>query len=271
MRVLLMLLLGGGLAAAQVSTSPILSKQMKDGRRIIDEAIDALGGDSFLGMTTKVESGRFYSFFHAQLSGLTVASVYTKYLIAPDPPKIDEVYLRERQAFGKDEKWSVVFNEKGGFEVTFRGVRPLPEEQFKSWRERRRKDIFYILLRRLNEEGMIFERRTRDVIDNMPLEVVDITDSNNEVVTVYFHYTTKLPMRQQFDRRDKLRIRHVETTIFGKYKDVGGGVMLPKVVQRERDGKKVFSMFAEKIEINVPLSEDQISFPGDLKMIGAGK
>jgi hypothetical protein len=267
MRLILSLMLGASLAAGQAITSPVITRQMQEGRQIIDDAIEALGGDNFLAITTKVEKGRFYSFYNRELSGLSRATVYTKFLVAPDPPAPEELYLRERQAFGEDEKWSVIFSETDGWEVTFRGARPLSEETLKAHRTRRRRDIFYILLRRLNEKGITFEHRGREIIDNKPLEVVEIIDAENTAVTVYFHYTSKLPIRQVFAWRDDERIRHEEGTIFDKYKDAGFGVVLPRVAQRTRDGVKTFSMFADTVEVNVPLDDNTIGLPGDIKML----
>ena len=50
--------------------------------------IYALGGDAFRNMRTRTETGRAYSFYREQLSGLSVARIYTKYL-APDARRRD--------------------------------------------------------------------------------------------------------------------------------------------------------------------------------------
>jgi hypothetical protein len=41
------------------------------GKHVIDQAVAALGGDRFLNMQDRVESGRAYSFYREQLSGLS--------------------------------------------------------------------------------------------------------------------------------------------------------------------------------------------------------
>ena len=259
MRALAILLLGLSLATAQT--------RQEKGKQVIDEAVAALGGEQFLALRNKVEKGRVFSFFREQLSGLSHATVYTRYLTAPTTPRTNELYLRERQAFGKNEAWSVLINEEDGWELTYRGAKPLKSETLERLRDSRQRDIFYILLRRLGEEGLILESRGAEVVDNKPMELVDITDSNNRVVTVYFHYSTKLPLRQLFYRRNKTRVRHEEVTVYDKYRDVGGGVKLPFVVQRERDGERVFAMYADSVEINQPVTDEKFSLPGDLKIL----
>ena len=103
---------------------------------------------------------------------------------------------------GKKQDYGVLFTEKEGWDITFRGARPLPTETFDRYKETTLRDVFYILRVRLHEAGMTFESRGADVLENSPVEIVDITDADNRVTTVYFHQITKLPVRQVFYRRD---------------------------------------------------------------------
>ena len=43
------------------------------GKRVVNEALTALGGDKFLAMQDRVEFGRAYSFYRQELSGLSFA------------------------------------------------------------------------------------------------------------------------------------------------------------------------------------------------------
>ena len=52
-------------ASALVSLGQGLDK----GKPVVDKALAALGGDSFLHMQTRQESGRVYSLFHEEISG----------------------------------------------------------------------------------------------------------------------------------------------------------------------------------------------------------
>src|SRR3954453_18045172 len=89
------------------------------GKRVVYEALQALGGDAFLHMEDRVEAGRAYSFDGGKSSGLAVAKIYPRYLTHPDAPKPGEIYLREREGFGKDEFQTFLFREDGAWEVTF--------------------------------------------------------------------------------------------------------------------------------------------------------
>ncbi|HEX8985670.1 MAG TPA: hypothetical protein VF767_09570, partial [Bryobacteraceae bacterium] len=163
------------------------SKQER-GKQIVDEALAALGGPKFLAMRDRVESGRAYSFYREELSGLSIATIYVRYDTPTGPASPDRLLVRERQSFGKAEKsGAVLFAEGRGYEVTFRGARLLPQDRYERYESTMLNNIFYILRMRLNEPGLIFEYQGREIIDNTPAYKVDITDAENRTVTVYFN------------------------------------------------------------------------------------
>jgi hypothetical protein len=260
------------LTIALALASPALLGQDKQtrGKQIVEEGLRALGGEQFQAVRDRVEIGRVYSFYREQLRGLSRAVIYTRYITPPDPPEPGKLYVRERQSFGKpkEEDYAILFGEDKGWQITFRGARPIPEETLGRYRETTRKSILYILRQRLKEPGLLIESQGTNVFDNQPVQVVDITDSANEVVTVYFHFSTKLPVRQIFYRRDpKTRQRFEEVTTFSKYRDVGGGVQWPLTIQRERDGEKIFEIFSETVTINQDLDESYFTLPVDMKVL----
>ena len=247
------------LLAAAASAQPAVNR----GRAVLEQAIAALGGEKFLTMENRVEQGRLYSFYRDQLNGLATAKVYTKY----EPPA-GSVATRERQSFGKkEEDYAYLFTDKEGLQVNFRGVRPLPAGQFEKYVDSVQRNIFYILRYRMDELGMVFEFKETAVYDNNPVEVVDITDGENRVVTVYFHRTTHLPMRQIFVRRDpETKQRMEEMTIYNKYRDAGG-VLWPWSVVRYRNGGKIFEMYSEAVTINAKLDPNLFVAPMDAKRL----
>ena len=144
------------------------------GKRVVNEALQAVGGKAYLAMEDRVETGRAYSFFRQELEGLSIAKIYTRYL-TPVPRKPS---VRERQNFGKDEYSGVLFNQDGAWEITYRGARLLEPKRIENWRDGTLRNIFYILRQRLDEPGMDFYSRGSDLYENLPVEIVDITDAD---------------------------------------------------------------------------------------------
>jgi hypothetical protein len=238
------------------------------GKRIAEEAIAALGGPAFLAMRDRVESGRAYSFYHDKLSGLAVAHIYTQYVTPAQTAEPGSLGVREREALGKKQDDVILFAQDTGYEITFRGARPLPDIRIQQYKISTLRNIFYILRERMSEPGMIFESRGKDFYENRPVEIVDISDADNNLVTVYFDQLDKLPVRQSFVRRDPINNdRLEEVSTFAKYRDVGGGVMWPFSIRRERQGEKIFEMYSETVEINKGLNDDLFILPAGLKML----
>jgi hypothetical protein len=261
MKMSLMLVCASVLSVAGWSAE---SKQER-GKRVVDEAVAALGGEKFLDMKDRVESGRAYSFYRDRLTGLSVAKIYTRYL---DTPAANGIAARERNSFGKDEDYYILFVDKGGYIVTFRGARPLPTDRYNRWVESTRRNVFYILKNRLKEPGLIIESQGATVWQNTPVEVVNITDADNHVVTVYFQQSTKLPIRQVSVRRDPITKERIEdVSMFTKFRDVGGGVQWPFNILSERNGEKVFEIFSESVSVNEGLSDDLFTLSTNTKVL----
>jgi len=251
----LAILFSSGIAAGQPKGQPVPNADQR-GRRVIDDAVAALGGSKFLTMEDRIESGRAYSFYHEQISGLSIARIYTRYVTVAAGKTGEDLGVRERQAFGKNDDWAVIFREDGAWEVTFRGSKELPKDRFERYRDSTLRDIFYILRQRLDEKGMTFESRGLDVYENQPVEIVDITDSQDRTITAYFHQITKLPVGQMYSWRDpKTRERNDEVSRFARYREVNG-IEWPHQITRERNGDKVYEIFSESVTMNQDLTDD---------------
>jgi hypothetical protein len=252
----------GSVAATALAADPAVEK----GKKIVDEALKALGGDAFLKVRDRLEEGRVYSFYHERLTGLSRAKIYTQYL---EKPSEQGLAVRERQVYGKDEDTAVLFNEKGeGWDITFRGARPLPPATMQRYLESTPRNVLYLLRHRLQEPGMVIEASGTEVLVNEPVNLVDFTDRDNRTVTVYFHYSTKLPIRQKFFRRDpQTKERFEEVTLFSKYRDVGGGVKWPMAMRRDRDGEKIYEIFSEKVTVNLDLKDSIFALGENVKRL----
>lgn len=260
-------LLAGGLAflASAAETRQDRAK------RVVNEAIQALGGDAFLHMQDRVEYGRAYSFYRSELTGLSLAKIYTRYL-SPAPGQLGQ---RERDSFGKvdarskelSESNAQLFTEEGAWEITFRGVRPLDEERYANYKDNVLHNVFYILRQRLNEPGLTLYAQDSDFYEHRPVEVIEITDADNRTVTVYFDKLNKLPVRQSFRRRNpEFKDFDTETSEFAKYREVKG-ITWPTVIIRARNGDKTFELYSESLDFNQSLTDNLFTLPANSKML----
>ncbi|MGA3203012.1 MAG: hypothetical protein ABSF12_11035 [Bryobacteraceae bacterium] len=231
------------------------------GKKIVDDALAALGGNTFLSMADRTEIGRAYSYYHDQISGLSVAKIYTRYRTVEPAKSSAELGQIEREVFGKTEDTSVLFLEDAGWDISWRGNKPMEQERFDRYRESTLRNVLYIFRQRLHEPGMIFEAQGSEVVENLPVDIVNITDSDNHVVRVQFHQSTKLPVRQIYKRKNAVtKEQDEEVTLFARYRDAGG-VQWPHQIRRERNGDKVYEIFSESVAINKDLAGNLFTLP----------
>ncbi len=81
-------------------------------------------------------------------------------------------------------------------------------------------------------------------------------------MTVYFHQSTKLPVRQKWNWRDpQTRERNDEVSHVHRYRDTGSGVQWPYQIERQRNGEKVYEIFSDSVVVNQSLSDSAFASP----------
>ncbi len=235
------------------------------GREIVDRALSALGGERFTHMRTRVSTGRIYSFFHDEMSGYDVTKIYTEY---SETPAGKGLSIREREVLGKKQDYSYLFLDDQGWDITFRGARPVEQEVWERYRRTTENDILYLLKVRLSEPGMTFDYIGSEVHLSTHVEVVDITDAQDQTIRVSFDHNTGLPVRETFTWLDpETKYRNDEITEYDKYRDAGGGIMWPFTVERSRNGYKTYQMFANSVEANGAVPKSIFDLPPGVKVL----
>jgi hypothetical protein len=231
-------------------------------KKAIDDAVEALGGQRFLNMQDRVEAGRAYSFYRDKISGLSIATIFTQYFNVPPDKSGQQLGVREREVFGKNEEYGyVLFRTEGAWEVTYRGPTEMDQDKIDSYQRTTFNDILYFLRMRLKEPGLIFDWKGSDVVENQPVNMVDVIDSENRVITVNFNQDTKLPVKETWVWHDpKTHDRNEEVTRYSIYRE-DNGVQWPQQITRERNGEKKYQIFSETVYIDPHLSDAVFAKP----------
>src|SRR3989442_1701417 len=104
------------------------------GQQLIRQCLEAVGGQAFVRMRDRVQTGRAYQFYQERLGGFAVVTYYIKYDPKPSSPEPGWIGIRERRDIGKDKAYGAIFADGKGYEVTFRGARPFPESYMQQYR-----------------------------------------------------------------------------------------------------------------------------------------
>lgn len=257
-------------ALALLLILPLAATQVPDpegdkAKAVVDLALQALGGDRYVNMHTRLATGRVYTFFRDQTSGSDLARIYTEYL--PTVPK-EGVALRERQFLGKKLDYSYLFLEKQAWELTYRGARPVDPDVLDRYLRTTQNDILYFLKFRRNESGLYYDFIGSQVYLSRHVEIIEITDSDRRVIRVFFDHNTHLPIRETFTWLDPdTKYRNDEVIEYDKFRDIGGGITWPFNIERSRNGYKTFQLFADRVEANPAPPENTFALPPKMKVL----
>ena len=213
------------------------SPSANKGRALIDLAVEALGGETYLNATAIIRQGRYYSFSRGELA--SPGERFIDYLKLPD---------KERMEFGKKGKIVYVNNGDLGWELDPQGIREQTPEAIADFQESIRRDFELTLRRRRDEPGMQFYYLGTQLADNRRVHIVEMVDAENESLFFYLDARTRLPTQLRYRERDVLTSEMVEVVeYYGKYVRVEG-IQTPLQITRTRAGLKVFEVFLNKVQ-----------------------
>jgi hypothetical protein len=221
----------------------------KKARAMVQQMIQALGGQAYLTYQDKHEVGRSYSFYKGESAGVGIQ--FWRYWRWPD---------KERVELTKQRDWIIIHNGDQGVEITFRGSaaeEPLPLADF----IRRRDHSMETVLRRwLSEPGIAYFYDGAAIANQKPVERVTIMNSRNDSVTFSLDSNSHLPIQKSFTWRDKDRERNEDGEIFDNYRPVQG-IMTPFSITRTRNGETTNQRFINTVVYNQGLADAMFTPP----------
>src|SRR5277367_421165 len=237
-------LAGAASAAAQDDQFLMPEQSAAKARQILDQAIEALGGNAYLNVHDVTCTGRIGQFDHAgEVTG------FGKFIDYSQPP------LKERQENLPKRNIIEVYNGDKGWDLDRGGVSTAPKADIADFQEGIMKDIDNILRHRIHEPGMIMRYGGPDIVDLKQADWVELVDSDNRTIRIAIADNTHLPIRKVVDTRNaNTRMRTEEVEFYSNYQPING-IQTPFQLTRERNGIKVYQVFLDKIEYNTNLSD----------------
>ncbi len=227
-------------------------------RAVIQQAIQALGGQAYLNITDVAQQGRTYGFSHGESAG--VGAPFWRFWKWPD---------KERLELTKERDWLIIYTGDKGYEITFRGVADLEPEILTDYLRRRQYSLENVLRNWVNEPGMAFFYEGPSVANGHPADKVTLINSHDQAVTLYFDSETHLPLRKTFSWRDKDREKNEEAEWWDNYRPVQG-IMTPFSITRSKNGDTQNQRFLTSVSYNQNLP-DSMFVPKPLAQQGKKK
>jgi hypothetical protein len=198
-------------AASPAQSIPTDQANAQKAKAVLDQVIQALGGEAYLNISDMKFEGRGYSFHHGQPNSL--GTVFWRFRKFPD---------KDRAEFTKKRDIIQIYNGDKGYEITYKGVRALDQkDELDAYLRRRHYSLDIVLRQWLNQPGVALFYEGQTVAAQKETEQVTVMNNKNEAVTLYADIMTHLPVKKSFSWRDPAdKERNVEEEIFDNYRPV---------------------------------------------------
>jgi len=213
-------------------------------RTILDQAIQALGGQAYLNAQDMIQEGRSYSFHHGEPNSL--GTLFWRFRKFPDKDRVELTKKRDVVELYVGDK---------GYEVTYRGVRDMDSKEMDPYLRRRHFALDAVLRQWLNQPGVALFYEGQTVAAQKQADQVTVMNSKNEAVTLYLDSNTHLPVKKSFTWRDPVdKQRNVEEEIYDNYR-MAQNVMTPFDTTRFFNGEMAAQFFLTSAGFHQGLSE----------------
>ncbi len=218
---------------------PVDQENASKAKKLIQQAIDALGGQTFLTIRDREQQGRGYSFHHGRPNG--GGSVFWSFSEFPD---------KERVEITKERDIAELYIGNKGYEITYKGPRPIEQKDLDDYLRRRHFSLDTVLRNWVNDPGVVLLFEGNAIAAQHPALQVTLINSKNESVTLYFDVDTHLPVKKSFEWRDPVdRQKNLEEEVYENYRAVSG-IMAPFNVTRYFNGDMTSQRFLNSVTIN---------------------
>jgi hypothetical protein len=234
-------------APSSSTSSPAISPDQENARKAkatIEQAIQALGGQTYLTLRDREQQGRGYSFHHGRPNGS--GGVFWSFTEFPD---------KERVELTKERDVAELYVGNKAWEITYKGPHPVEQKDLDDYLRRRRFSLDTVLRTWVNDPSVVLLFEGFAIAAQHPATQITLINAQNESVTLYFDSDTHLPVKKSFSWRDPTdRQKNVEEEVYENYRQVSG-VMAPYNLTRYFNGDMTNQRFLNSVTINQRLDE----------------
>jgi hypothetical protein len=262
-----------GIAIGLLTATPSLRAQARDipsaapvqaagetqdqrGRKLLDQMLEALGGDAWLNRKNVKELGHLARFFRGAPTGIVIDFTATRQFANGDRPDAQRIgYITDKSMILPGKKIDIVqiWTNNTGREVTYKGNATLPQEQIDDYFRRQDHSIESIFRVWLKAPGVMVVAEGSTMVERRLTERVSILSANNDAVTLDIDASTHLPRRRTFETRNpKFKDIDEDAEEYDDYHTIQG---LPTAftITRYHNGDMASQTFFSKIEYDVEL------------------
>lgn len=255
-----MLLGCSGAAGAQASAIPSAQagpqvQGENRGSKLLSEMITALGGDAWLNRQDWKIEGQAASFYKGQPhEGAPQFEEY--YRLKPFGERV--IIISHYGIFIPTNHSDIaeVWTPDNGYEVTYKGTKPLPVKDVEEYKRRRKYSLENVVNNWLKQPGVVVTYEGSDMEARHLADKVSVLTTSNEGVTLELDESTHLPLSLTFQWRDPVyKDLNTDVEQFDDYHSIQG-IMTPYTITRLHNGDMTGQRFVTKVAYNLNLPAD---------------
>jgi hypothetical protein len=226
------------------------------GHKLLDEMLEALGGDAWLSRRNVQEYGHLARFFRGAPTGIVINFTSIHQFPRDNRPEAERVgFITDKSMILPGKKIDVVqiWSGDAGDEITYKGKNPLPRDQVDDYYRRRDHSIEALLRVWLKAPGVMVVDEGNSMVERRLANKVSILSADNDAITLELDATTHLPLRRTFQWRNETFKDHDEDAEeYDDYHTIQG---LPTALTltRYHNGDMASQTFLTKVEYDVDL------------------
>ena len=187
---------------------PIDQENARKAKALLDQMIEALGGNAYLNIEDVSQEGRTYSFHLGESEGTGV--LFWRFYKFPD---------KERVELTKKRDVAYVYRGDQGFEITYKGTRSDDPKAVSDYLRRRQYSLDWVIRKWLSQPGIALFYEGHTIAAQKDAEQVTIMTASNQSVTFCIDSSTHLPVKKTYSWRDPTdKQRNIEDEVFDNYR-----------------------------------------------------
>jgi hypothetical protein len=211
---------------------------------LLNQMIQALGGQAYLTVQNMEQEGRTYGFSHGEAAG--TGAPFWRFWRWPD---------KDRLELTKKRDWIILTNGDQSWEITFRGARAQDPKDLAQILQRRHYSLEHVLRIWLNEPGVALFYDGAALAAQKPTQRVTITNTKGESVSIFIDDNSHFPVKKSYKvRNPEYHDMDTEAEVYDNFRNVQG-IMTPFSVTRLHNEEMVNQRFIIRTRYNVPMAD----------------
>lgn len=220
-------------------------KNAAKARVALDAMVKALGGDAWMNMKNMEREGHIAAFHRGDPDPGT--TLFYEFHQWPDHDRVEYTKHRDVVQF---------YIARKGTEVTYRGAKPLPQEQVDDFMRRRDHSIEVAVKVWMKDPNTILVYEGQRMAERHIGEQVTMISPENEAITIQMDVQTHLPLSRSFKWRDPIyKDLNTDVEEYADYHDMNG-FPSPLSITRVHNGEMARQLYIDKVQYNQDLPAD---------------